>query len=172
MSAETQPAAVKMQQFQPPSKKLIDGVIVKPLKVISDERGRLMEILRSDDPHFQKFGQVYLTTAYPGVVKAWHYHRNQQDTFAVVKGMLKLVLYDSRDGSPTKGLVNELFLGEHAPIFVVVPKLVFHGFKGIGTEEALVINVPTEVYDYKNPDEFRAPPHTPDIPYDWSRKDG
>ena len=170
-TAQKNPEAA-LKQFQAPSKKLIDGVVVKQLKVISDERGRLMEILRSDDPHFQKFGQVYLTTAYPGVVKAWHYHRNQQDTFAVVKGMLKLVLFDSRDGSPTKGVVNEFFLGEHNPIFVVVPKLVFHGFKGIGTEEALVINVPTEVYTYASPDEYRAPPHENDIPYDWARKDG
>jgi dTDP-4-dehydrorhamnose 3,5-epimerase len=170
MSAPAPEAALK--QFQPPSKKLIDGVVVKQLKVIADERGRLMEILRADDPHFVKFGQVYLTTAYPGVVKAWHYHKNQQDTFAVVKGMLKLVLYDSREGSPTRGLVNELFLGEHNPIFVVVPKLVFHGFKAVGTEEALVINVPTEVYQYASPDEYRVPAHENDIPYDWARKDG
>ena len=171
-AADSTASDIKMQQFQPPSKKLIEGVIVQPLRVIADERGRLMEILRNNAPHFQKFGQVYLTTAYPGVVKAWHYHMGQQDTFAVVKGMLKLVLFDSRDGSPTKGVVNEFFLGEHNPIFVVVPKLVFHGFKGIGTEEALVINVPTEVYKYASPDEYRCPPHENDIPYDWSRKDG
>ncbi len=163
----------ELKRFEPPSRRLIDGVVVKPLRVIADERGRLMEILRSDDPHFVKFGQVYLTTAYPGVVKAWHYHRRQQDTFAVVKGMLKLVLYDAREDSPTKGLVNEFFLGEHSPIFVVVPPLVFHGFKAIGTEEALVINVPTEVYDYAAPDEYRLPPHNNGvIPYDWSRRDG
>ncbi|HVY62511.1 MAG TPA: dTDP-4-dehydrorhamnose 3,5-epimerase, partial [Planctomycetota bacterium] len=81
------------------------------------------------------------------------------------------VLYDTREGSATKGVVNEFFLGEHNPIFVVVPKLVFHGFKAIGTEEALVINVPTEVYDYKSPDEYRVAPHG-EIPYDWARKDG
>lgn len=161
-----------LKQFVPRSSKLIEGVIVKPLRVIADERGRLMEILRADDPHFRKFGQVYLTTAYPGVVKAWHYHREQEDTFAVVKGMLKLVLYDSREGSPTRGVVNEFFLGEHSPISVVVPKRVFHGFKGIGTEEALVINVPTEPYRYESPDEYRVDPHGNDIPYDWSRRDG
>ncbi len=168
-------ASRELRQFQAPSKKLIDGVIVKPLKVIADERGRLMEILRSDEPHFEKFGQVYLTTAYPEVVKAWHYHKQQTDHFAVVKGMLKLVLYDDREGSPTRGLVNEFFLGEHSPILVRVPKLVFHGFKGIGTEEALVINIPTEVYKYADPDEYRAPAHVHEgngIPYDWARKDG
>ena len=94
---------------------MIEGVMVKQLKVIHDERGRLMEILRCDEEMFEKFGQVYLTTGYPGVVKAWHYHKGQTDHFCVVKGMMKVVLYDSRDGSPTKGEVNEFFLVEHRP---------------------------------------------------------
>jgi hypothetical protein len=91
---------------------MIDGVMVKQLRVLPDERGRLMEILREDDEIFMRFGQVYLTTGYPGVVKAWHYHKGQFDHFCVVKGMMKVVLYDSRDGSPTKGEVNEFFLGD------------------------------------------------------------
>ena len=89
---------------------MIHGVVTKKLKVIPDERGRLTEILRSDDELFVKFGQVYTTTAYPGVVKGWHYHKKQTDYFAVVKGMIKLVLYDNRDNSPTNGEVNEFFL--------------------------------------------------------------
>ena len=151
---------------------MIDGVQVKPLRVIPDERGRLMEILRSDDPFFEKFGQVYMTTAYPGVVKAWHYHKKQTDYFACVKGMMKLVLYDDREGSPTRGEVNEFFIGEHNPQLVRIPKGVLHGFKCIGTEEAIVINCPTELYRYDDPDEYRVDPHQNDIPYDWSRKDG
>ncbi|MDA8121893.1 MAG: dTDP-4-dehydrorhamnose 3,5-epimerase family protein, partial [Deltaproteobacteria bacterium] len=97
---------------------MIDGVVIKQLKVIPDERGRLMEILRVDDEIFSKFGQVYLATGYPGVVKAWHYHKVQTDHFCVVKGTMKVVLYDSRDGSPTKGEVNEFFPGEHRPILL------------------------------------------------------
>ena len=151
---------------------MIDGVVVKQLKVIPDERGRLMEILRSDDEFFLKFGQVYLTTGYPGVVKAWHYHKVQYDHFCVVKGMMKVVLYDPRKKSPTKGEINEFFLGEHRPILLRTPPLVCHGFKTVGTEEALLINVPTETYNYKNPDEFRIDPHKNDIPYSWDRKDG
>lgn len=151
---------------------MIEGVRVKRLKVMADERGRLMEILRADDEAFVKFGQVYLTTAYPGVVKAWHYHKTQTDNFAVVKGMMKVALYDAREESPTKGEVNEFFLGEHNPIVVTIPKGVYHGFKCIGLEEALVINTPTEVYNYKEPDEYRLDAHTREIPYDWSRKDG
>ena len=151
---------------------MIDGVVIKKLKVIPDERGFLMEMLRDDDPFFQKFGQCYLTVANPGVVKGWHYHKKQTDHFTVVKGMSKVVLYDSREDSPTKGQVNEFFLGEKNPTLLVIPALVLHGMKGIGTEPAYLINVPTHHYDYKDPDEHRIPAHDPSIPYDWSRKDG
>jgi dTDP-4-dehydrorhamnose 3,5-epimerase len=151
---------------------MIEGVVVKQLKVIPDERGRLMEILRSDDEFFIKFGQVYMTTGYPGVVKAWHYHKVQYDHFCVVKGMMKVVLYDSRKKSATKGEINEFFLGEHRPILLRIPPLVYHGFKTVGTEEALLVNVPTETFNYKKPDEFRVDPHKNDIPYSWDRKDG
>ena len=154
------------------AKQLIDGVQVKQLKVIPDERGRLMEMLRADDKLFIKFGQVYMTTVYPGVVKAWHYHKKQHDSFVVVRGMLKLVLFDNRDNSPTKGLINEFFMGDHQHILVQIPPMVYHGFKGISVDETIVINLPTEVYNYAEPDEFRIPAHTTDIPYDWTRKDG
>jgi dTDP-4-dehydrorhamnose 3,5-epimerase len=151
---------------------MIDGVKVKKLRVIPDERGKLMEILRTDDEMYEKFGQVYVTTAYPGVVKAWHLHKVQDDNMAVIRGMMKIVLYDGRDGSPTKGEVNEFFAGEHNPVLIHIPKGVMHGFKCIGEHEAVVVNTPTEIYNYKQPDEYRVPPHDNDIPYDWARKDG
>ena len=151
---------------------MIDGVVTKKLKLIPDERGYLMEMLRSDDEFFQKFGQVYLTVAYPGVVKGWHYHKKQTDHFVGVSGMTKVVLYDGRDGSKTHGEVNEFFLGELNPMLLVIPALVLHGMKGVGTKPGMIINIPTELYNYKNPDEFRVDPHDNDIPYDWSRKDG
>ncbi|MCD6232644.1 dTDP-4-dehydrorhamnose 3,5-epimerase family protein [Candidatus Aerophobetes bacterium] len=151
---------------------MIEGVKVKKLKVIPDERGRLMEILRADDEVFTKFGQVYMTTAYPGVVKAWHYHKKQTDNMTVVKGMMKIVLYDDRKDSPTRGETNEFFVGEHNPLLVTIPEEVYHGFKCISGEEAIVINIPTNTYNYKNPDEYRIDPHCNDIPYDWGRKDG
>lgn len=151
---------------------MIHGAAVKQLKVMCDERGRLMEMLRNDDPIFKGFGQIYLTTAYPGVVKAWHYHRKQWDHFVVVSGMMKVVLYDPREDSPTRGEVNEFFLGAHNPILLQIPPMVYHGFKCISEREAIVINTPTEVYQYKEPDEYRVDPHKNDIPYDWSRKDG
>jgi len=151
---------------------LIEGVVVKSLRVIPDERGMLMEILRNDDPFFKRFGQAYISMAYPGAIKAWHYHKIQTDHFCVVRGMGKVVLYDSRKGSPTKGRINEFFIGERNPKLVVIPKLVMHGFKAIGSEPAFLLNIPTEVYNYKIPDEFRLPAHSKSIPYDWNRKDG
>lgn len=150
---------------------MIDGVKIKKLRVIPDERGRLAEILRSDDEIFEKFGQVYFTAAYPGAVKAWHYHKKQDDHFACVKGMIKLVLYDTRETSETKGELNEFFIGEHNPELVKIPKNVYHGFKGVSETEAIVINTPTEPYNREKPDEIRLDAHSDKIPYDWERKD-
>jgi dTDP-4-dehydrorhamnose 3,5-epimerase len=146
---------------------MIEGVRLKQLKMIPDERGRLMEILRRDDKEFIKFGQVYMTTAYPGVVKGWHYHQLQIDSFCTVRGMIKLVLYDARENSPTHKEVNEFFQGEHHTILVQIPNLVYHGFKCVSETEAIVINCITEVYDHKQPDEFRVAYNDPRIPYNW-----
>ena len=150
----------------------IAGVKTNPLRLSPDERGWLMEILRADDSElFARFGQVYVSATYPGVVKAWHYHKVQTDNFACVSGMVKLVLVDTRPGSATEGAVNEFFVGEQNPLLVQVPNLVYHGWKCISEGTAIVVNVPTEPYSYKEPDEFRLDPHGT-LPYDWSRKDG
>ncbi len=135
----------------------IEGVRTKPLRLIPDERGWLMEILRVDETElFSKFGQVYVSATYPGVVKAWHYHKHQIDNFA---------------GSPTEGAVNEFFLGTQNLTLVQVPNLVYHGWKCISTDLAMVVNVPNEPYQYAEPDEYRLDPHHT-LPYDWTRKDG
>jgi len=150
----------------------IQGVKTKALKVIPDERGWLMEILRADDAEFfTKFGQTYISATYPGVVKAWHYHRHQIDYFACVAGMVKLVLVDTRPDSPTNGAINEFVIGTQNPMLVLVPSLVYHGWKCISTETSIVVNVPTEPYNYTEPDEYRLAPHDT-LPYDWTRKDG
>ena len=150
----------------------IDGVKVKPLRLVPDERGWLMEILRADDTGiFTRFGQVYLSATYPGVVKGWHYHRLQTDNFACVAGMIKLVLIDTRAGSTTEGVVNEFFIGALNPTLVQVPNLVYHGWKCISVEPALVVNVPDEPYRRDDPDEHRVEPHGV-LPYDWTRTDG
>ena len=148
---------------------MIDGVKVKKLKVISDDRGRLMEILRRDDDTFIKFGQVYMTTARPGVTKAWHWHKFQTDSFVCVSGKMRLALYDAREDSPTFNEINEFELSLDDPILVQIPPYVYHGFKCIGDKEAIVINTVTETYNYQDPDENRVDPYSNDIDYDWSR---
>ena len=150
----------------------IQGVRTKPLKLIADERGWLMEGLRRDDELFSGFGQMYVSATYPGVVKGWHFHRRQVDNFVCVAGMIKLVLYDAREGSASRGRIEEFFIGERNPLLVQVPAGLHHGWKCISPTLALVVNCPSEPYDYKQPDEVRFAPHGGDVPYDWSRKDG
>jgi len=86
--------------------------------------------------------------------------------------MMKVVLYDSRQGSKTKGEVMEVFMGEYNPILIQIPPNVYHGFKCVSEQEAMIVNIPTELYKSKNPDEYRLPAHSKKIPYDWGRKDG
>jgi dTDP-4-dehydrorhamnose 3,5-epimerase len=148
---------------------MIKGVEVKKLKIIPDDRGRLMEILRSDEPIFEKFGQVYMTTAFPGVAKAWHYHKLQDDHFTCISGVMRLALYDDRKDSPTHKEVNDFIVSLDNPILVKIPKLVYHGFKCVSDKEAVVINVPTLPYNYKTPDEYRLDAFDNDIPYDWRK---
>jgi len=142
-------------------------MVLKQLKVMSDERGWLMEILRCDEALFERFGQVYLTTAYPGVVKAWHGHERQVDHVTCIRGMIKVVLWDGREGSSTAGEVNEFFLGEYQPLLIKIPSMVYHGFKAVGPETAYVINVPDRPYNRTRPDELRLPPDTDRIPHKW-----
>lgn len=148
---------------------MIEGVKVKKLKVITDDRGRLMEILRKDDEIFQKFGQVYMTTAFSGSVKAWHYHKIQTDNFTCISGKMKLALYDARKDSKTYKEINEFTISIDDPMVVRIPPLVYHGFKCIGDAEAIVVNTVTEPYNRQNPDEYRVDPYNNDIPYDWKR---
>ena len=148
---------------------MIDGVKVKKLKIIPDDRGRLMEILRADDEIFKKFGQVYMTTAFPGVVKAWHYHKKQDDNFTCVHGKMRLALYDARPKSPTYKEVNDFVISLESPMLVHIPKNIYHGFKCVSDVEAVVINTVTVPYNYKNPDEYRLDAYENDIPYDWRK---
>lgn len=151
---------------------MIDGVKVKDLKVMPDERGLLMEMWRSDDPDFKQFGQVYVTMVYPGVVKAWHYHKIQTDHFVCVSGMAKVVLHDDREDSPTRGETNEFVIGWQRQRLIIIPNGVFHGFTAVGTEPAMIVNTPTELYNYDDPDEYRRPFDDPAIGYDWGVKNG
>jgi len=156
----------------PGEQRLIAGVKVRRLPAIPDDRGVLTEILRSDDPEFAGFGQIYMTTTYPGVVKAWHLHHHQTDMICCVSGELKLALFDDRQGSPTRDIVNEVFLGDSNRLLVKVPSGIFHGWKCVGEAAALIVNIPNQPYHHQSPDEYRIDPHENDIPYDWARRDG
>lgn len=151
---------------------MIAGVLIKKVRVIADERGYLMEMLRVDDEIFDKFGQVYMTAIYPEVVKGWHYHKVQTDYMACVSGMIKLVLFDARPDSSTHREINEFFIGEKNPALVMIPPKVYHGFKGIATQTAIIVNTVTEPFNYEKPDEFRVDWNSPDVPYNWALKNG
>jgi dTDP-4-dehydrorhamnose 3,5-epimerase len=149
---------------------LIDGVLVHPLRQIADERGRIMHMLRADDPHFEQFGEMYFSMVYPGAIKAWHLHKEMTLNYAVVVGSIKLVLYDDRASSPTKGQLMELFPGEADYCLIKVPPLVWNGFKGIGVKPAIVANCAT--LPHRADEIVRLDPFTDTIPYKWELRHG
>lgn len=149
---------------------MIEGVSIRPLRQIPDERGKIMHMLRRDDPWFDKFGEIYFSVVYPGVIKAWHFHKTMTLNYAVVGGMIKLVLFDDREGSATKGELQEIFTGEEAYSLVTIPPAVWNGFKGCGVKPAIVANCASEPHD---PAEIvRMDPFSRKIPYDWNLKHG
>ena len=147
---------------------MIEGVFLFPLKQIPDERGKVLHMLKNTDPHFEQFGEIYFSMVYPGVVKGWHRHARMTLNYAVVIGTIKLVLYDDRPPSSTRGELQEIFVGEPNYCLVKIPPMVWNGFKGIGTVPALVANCATIPHD---PSEIeRLDPMSNRIPYDWSLK--
>ena len=149
---------------------MINGAVVKPLRRIPDERGFIMHMLRADDPDFEKFGEIYFTVIYPGVVKGWHCHTRQVNNYAVVSGAVKVVLYDMRDDSPTRGELMEIFAGDQNYVFVKIPIGVASGIKGVGCMPAIIANCATEMHDPT--EDIRIDPFDNDIPYDWDLKQG
>lgn len=148
---------------------MIDGVKVKPLRVVPNEQGCLVELLRADDEIYIKFGQLNLNALYPKVVQAWHYHLKQWSHFLVIRGMVKLVLYDGREDSPTRGQLQEWFIGDWNQKLVQVPPGVYYGLMCLSQTEALVISVTTEPYNYDDPDEFHLDRQTGAISYVWNQ---
>lgn len=149
---------------------MIDGVQVKKLIRHVDDRGYFMEILRDDDELLEKFGQASLSLTYPGVIKAFHYHKKQDDLWFFPKGNAQVVLYDMREDSPTKGQTDVFYMGENNPILLVIPKGVAHGYRVLGNEPAIITYFTTESYDRANPDEYRIAWDDPEIGFDWTTK--
>lgn len=148
----------------------IHDLRVAPLRRIPDERGAVLHMLRADDPGFEGFGEIYFSLVYPGVIKGWHIHRRMTLNYAVPVGMIKLVCYDDREDSPTRGTVQELHVGELNYARVTIPPLIWNGFTCEGPRPALVANCATHPHD---PAELeRMDPFSPEIPYDWALKHG
>jgi len=147
---------------------MIDGIAIKLLKRIPDDRGKILHIMRNDEEDFRQFGEVYCSTVFPGVIKAWHKHERMTLNYAVVTGMIKFVLYDDRRDSQTFGEIQEIYLGDDHYCRVTVPPGIWNGFMGIGLKEAYVINFtdiphdPTEI--------IRKDPFDPEIPFNWGIK--
>jgi dTDP-4-dehydrorhamnose 3,5-epimerase len=144
---------------------MIDGVVIKQLTKIADERGLIMHMLKKEDDEFNAFGEIYFSTIYPGVIKGWHIHKEMELNYAVVSGDIKMVLYDDREDSKTKGNLMEIFLGEKNYLLVKVPPMVWNGFKGIGLKEAIVANCTTISHRVDEID--RLDPLSSKIPYKW-----
>jgi dTDP-4-dehydrorhamnose 3,5-epimerase len=150
----------------------IDGVVIVPLKRIPDERGTVMHMLRADDPHFLGFGEIYFSTVYRDVIKGWHRHREMTLSYAVPFGRIKLVLFDDRPHSPTRGNIMEQFLGPEHYALVQVPPNVWNGFKGLCEPISIVANCCTHAHDPLAARTERLDPSSSHIPYDWAVKNG
>jgi dTDP-4-dehydrorhamnose 3,5-epimerase len=141
-------------------------VRIIPLRTIVDERGKIMHMMKRTDPHFIEFGEIYFSCAWPGVVKAWHIHTSMTINNAVLSGRAKLVMYDMREKSPTRGVLQELFLGEDNYWLVQIPPGIANGYKAYGDKMVILANCATEPHD---PNEMlRIDPASPEIPYDWA----
>jgi len=146
----------------------VHGVSVRPLRSVPNERGVLMEVARVDDEWFPGFGQVYVTTTRPGVVKAWYRHREQVDTIALVRGTVVLGIHDDRQGSPTRGTTQIVAMDEEHPQLVVVPPMVWHGFQAGPDGDALLLHVNSAAFVFDDPDEERRPFDDVHLPAIWS----
>lgn len=147
---------------------MIEGVKITLLKQILDERGKIMHMLRNDAEGFGGFGEIYFSCVHPGAIKGWHIHKEMVLNYAVPHGNIKFVLYDDRANSPTRGELQEIFMGPDNYCLVTVPPLVWNGFKGIGKEMAIVANCTTITHRADEID--RLDPFDPSIPYNWEIK--
>ncbi len=149
---------------------MIDGVIIKPLKRIPDDRGIIMKMQEASDPEFKGFGEIYFSTVYPGIVKGWHLHKHAILNYAVIKGHIKLVLFDNREHSKTQGEIQEIYIGDANFALVQIPANVWNGFMGVGTEPAIIADLITVVHE--EDEMVRIDPHQNAlVKYNWRVRD-
>jgi dTDP-4-dehydrorhamnose 3,5-epimerase len=147
----------------------IDGVVVREVLHVLRDHGVITENYRSEwDPTDLPVVHVYQSRLFPGAIGAWSCHAKSIDRLFVNQGHAKIVLYDGRDDSPTLGQLMELHVGDARPTFLVIPAGVWHGLQNLGSSDALLLNFPTNAYDYEDPDHYRLPWDTAEIPYSWS----
>ncbi len=147
---------------------MIEGVKVKKLVKHCDDRGFFSELVRDDEPHLlSRFGQASWSMSYPGVIKAFHYHEQQDDLWFFPSGNAQVVLYDLRQDSSSFGETNVYYMGEENPILLLIPKGVAHGYRVLGEKPAVIIYFTTESYDRENPDEKRLAWNDENIGFDW-----
>lgn len=144
----------------------IHGVVISPLTTFPDDRGYFREIARLDKTPLKTCAQISATMSYPGVIKAFHYHNNQDDLWYCAQGMIQAVLYDRRENSPTCKETQIIMMGDQWPQTLFIPHGVVHGYKVVGSQAALVIYATSQAYDPK--DELRIPHDDPTIGFDWT----
>ena len=144
---------------------LIHDIVVEPLRQIPDERGKVMHMLRSDSNLFEKFGEVYFSVVYPGAIKAWKLHREMTLNLAVPVGSIRLVLYDDRQESPSKGEIQEIITGEENYCLVKIPPMIWNGFQGLEAPSSLIVNCATLPHDAKEVERLKSSDTY--IPYSW-----
>lgn len=161
------PTALLVAQEHPYafSSPLIDGVTIAQLSRGSDARGRLNELLSFRAHRSEPIEHIYQVHAEPGSLRAWVFHRFQDDRLAFTEGQFRVVLYDIRRDSPTCGLLNVLEIGDALQCRLRIPKFVVHGVQNFGTTRASFVNMPTTIYDPMKPDKCRLPADHPGIPY-------
>lgn len=146
---------------------MIEGVALTPLQRIPDERGTIFHMLKSTDEHFEQFGEVYFSSVYPGVVKGWHLHHEMTLNYACIVGHVKIVLYDDRAGSSTRGELMEIVLGPASSYaLLTIPADVWNGFVGLGSVESVIANCATQPHDPSRT-ERRDPMGDDPVAYDW-----
>lgn len=148
---------------------MIDGVVIKKLNKIPDDRGTILKMQESTDEEFKGFGEIYFSTIYPNVVKGWHLHKKAVLNYAVIKGMIKLVLFDSRENSSTTNELMEIYMGTENYCLVQIPAGVWNGFRTVGNEYAIVADLIT--VNHKDDEMLRMDPWKSFIKYDWNVRD-
>ena len=149
---------------------MIKDVKIKQVKRHLDDRGFFSEILKEGEETFREVKQTSYTETYPGVIKAFHWHKKQWDIWFVVKGMAQIVLYDTRGDSSTKGETQVICAGEDNPVLVLIPPGVAHSYRVLGNRRMGLFYHTSETYDPENPDEERIPFDDPKVGFDWETK--